>query len=60
MIHLWTGEYIEPPYYTRPAEYKGMKVPDVLLSGNDKKINKWKEEESNKLTKNWKYINSSE
>ena len=52
------GEIIETQYYTRPAEYRGMKVPDVLLSGNDKEINKWKEEQSKKLTKKWKEYNN--
>lgn len=32
---------LEPPVYTRPAEYKGWKVPDVLLSGHDAKIAEW-------------------
>ncbi|MCF8243188.1 MAG: tRNA (guanosine(37)-N1)-methyltransferase TrmD [Melioribacteraceae bacterium] len=54
------GEYLEPPYYTRPAEYRGMKVPQILLSGNDKKIREWKEEESKVLTEKWKKINSVE
>jgi tRNA (guanine37-N1)-methyltransferase len=52
------GEIIETQYYTRPAEYKGMKVPDVLLSGHEKEINKWKEEQSKKLTKKWKEYNN--
>ena len=52
------GEIIETQYYTRPAEYRGMKVPDVLLSGNDKEINKWKEEQSKKLTEKWKKFNN--
>jgi tRNA (guanine37-N1)-methyltransferase len=51
------GEKIEAPNFTRPAEYKGMKVPDVLLSGNDKEIKKWKEEQSGILTKRWKDFN---
>lgn len=51
---------IEAPYYTRPAEYRGLKVPEILLSGNDKSIKKWKEEESVKLTEKWKKINSLE
>jgi tRNA (guanine37-N1)-methyltransferase len=51
---------IEAPYYTRPAEYKGLKVPEVLLSGNDKKIEDWKEEQSEIMTKKWKNINSME
>jgi len=54
------GEKIEAPYYTRPAEYKGMKVPEVLLSGNDKLINEWKEGQSKILTKKWKNINRLE
>jgi len=52
------GEIVEAPYFTRPAEYKGMKVPDVLLSGNEKEIKKWKEEQSKILTKKWRDINS--
>ena len=39
------------PCYTRPAEYKGMKVPDILLSGNHKKIEEWRERKSIELTK---------
>ncbi|MGB5668363.1 MAG: tRNA (guanosine(37)-N1)-methyltransferase TrmD [Maribacter sp.] len=42
---------LAPPVYTRPAEYKGMKVPDVLLSGNFPKIEEWREEEAYKRTK---------
>lgn len=52
------GERIEAPYYTRPAEYKGLKVPDVLLSGNEKEIKNWKAEQSKILTENWKKINN--
>lgn len=37
---------LAPPIYTRPAEYKGWKVPDVLLSGNFKKIEQWREDEA--------------
>lgn len=37
---------VAPPAYTRPVEFKGWKVPDVLLSGNDKKIAEWKLEQS--------------
>jgi len=54
------GEKIEAPYFTRPAEYKGMKAPDVLLSGNDKLIKEWKEEQSKILTEKWKNINRQE
>lgn len=52
------GEVIEAQFYTRPAEYRGMKVPEVLLSGNDKEILKWKKEQSEILTKKWKEINN--
>lgn len=34
---------LDAPWYTRPAEYRGMKVPDVLLSGNHEEIAKWRE-----------------
>jgi len=37
---------IAPPVYTRPAEYKGWKVPDVLLSGNAAKIEEWRHQQS--------------
>ena len=42
---------VAPPTYTRPAEYNGWKVPDVLLSGNDKEITKWKYEMQIERTK---------
>jgi tRNA (guanine37-N1)-methyltransferase len=54
------GEEVEAPYYTRPADYRGMKVPEVLLSGNAKKIAEWKKTQSKILTGKWKNINSSE
>ena len=41
---------LEHPHYTRPAEFRGMKVPDVLLSGNHANINTWREQESLKRT----------
>ena len=42
---------LTPPVYTRPAEYKGWKVPDILLSGNDKLIDDWKQEQAYLRTK---------
>ena len=42
---------LAPPVYTRPAEYNGWKVPKVLLSGNPKLIDKWKEEQSIERTR---------
>ncbi|ROL57520.1 tRNA (guanosine(37)-N1)-methyltransferase TrmD [Bacteroidetes/Chlorobi group bacterium MS-B_bin-24] len=41
---------LEPPIYTKPAEFRGMKVPDVLLSGDHKKISQWRLEQSLKKT----------
>lgn len=37
---------LAPPVYTRPEDYKGNKVPDILLSGNHKAIEKWREEKA--------------
>ncbi|GET22166.1 tRNA (guanosine(37)-N1)-methyltransferase TrmD [Prolixibacter denitrificans] len=42
---------LSPPVYTRPADYKGWKVPDVLLSGNDQLIEDWKMEQAYERTK---------
>jgi tRNA (guanine37-N1)-methyltransferase len=42
---------LAPPVYTRPAEFRGRKVPDVLLSGNPKLIDEWSYEQSLELTK---------
>jgi len=44
------GGLLEYPQYTRPFEFRGMKVPDVLISGNHAKIDAWRLEESEKLT----------
>ena len=41
---------LAPPVYTRPAEYKGWKVPDILLSGNTPQIDMWREEQAYKRT----------
>ncbi len=42
---------LAPPVYTRPVEYKGLKVPDVLLSGNHAKIEQWRENKAVELTR---------
>jgi tRNA (guanine37-N1)-methyltransferase len=42
---------LSPPSYTRPAEYRGMKVPDVLLSGDHARIGAWRREQSERLTR---------
>jgi tRNA (guanine37-N1)-methyltransferase len=45
------GETLEFPQYTRPAEYNGMKVPDILLSGNHAQIQEWRKQNSPKAEK---------
>jgi tRNA (guanine37-N1)-methyltransferase len=42
---------IAPPVYTRPAEYNGWKVPEVLMSGHEAKIRQWREEQALERTK---------
>ena len=42
---------LAPPVYTRPAEYKGWRVPDVLLSGHERKIDEWRMEQAISRTK---------
>ncbi|HOH95658.1 MAG: tRNA (guanosine(37)-N1)-methyltransferase TrmD [Paludibacteraceae bacterium] len=44
-------DLLSAPVYTRPADYKGWKVPDVLLSGNDAKIQEWRMDQSLERTK---------
>jgi tRNA (guanine37-N1)-methyltransferase len=39
-------QLLAPPVYTRPAEWEGMKVPDILLSGHQAKIDEWRYEQS--------------
>lgn len=43
---------LAPPIYTRPSEYKGWKVPDILLSGNFPEIEKWREHKAYEHTQN--------
>lgn len=47
----FNNDRLDYPTYTKPREYEGMKVPDVLLSGNHKKIDEWRISESEKRTK---------
>lgn len=42
---------LAPPVYTRPAEYKGWRVPDILLSGHQRKIDEWKYEQALERTR---------
>lgn len=44
-------DLLEYPHYTRPREFMGMEVPEVLLSGNHKKIDEWRHEKSIEITK---------
>lgn len=43
------GDNLEYPQYTKPYDFRGMKVPDILLSGNHGEIAKWREEHSGKV-----------
>ncbi len=51
MHDSFQGNLLDFPQYTRPREYKGMKVPEVLLSGNHSLIESWRKEEQIKKTK---------
>ena len=51
LFDSFQDDLLAPPVYTRPAEYKGMKVPEILLSGNKKAIDDWKHEQSLERTK---------
>jgi tRNA (guanine37-N1)-methyltransferase len=42
---------LEYPHYTRPAEFRGMAVPDVLFSGDHSKIDRWRKQQSDARTK---------
>lgn len=42
---------LSPPVYTRPADYNGWKVPDILTSGNTKKVEEWRHEQAIERTK---------
>jgi len=43
------GDNLEYPQYTKPNDFRGMKVPDVLLSGNHGEVDKWRKEQSKRL-----------
>lgn len=47
----FTNKLLEHPQYTRPAEYDGQKVPEVLISGNHEQIKKWRQERAETKTK---------
>jgi tRNA (guanine37-N1)-methyltransferase len=51
LMDSFQDELLAPPVYTRPAEWQDMKVPDVLLSGNDKLIDAWRHDQSLERTR---------
>ena len=50
LMDSYQDNLLAPPVYTRPEDFRGWKVPDVLLSGNHANIEKWRHEESLKRT----------
>jgi len=50
-LESFSDNLLDHPQYTRPASFKNMKVPDVLIGGNHKGIQKWRKEQSLKITK---------
>jgi tRNA (guanine37-N1)-methyltransferase len=51
LLDSFQGELLDAPVYTRPADFRGMKVPDVLMGGDHKAIDEWRYQESLKKTK---------
>jgi tRNA (guanine37-N1)-methyltransferase len=51
LFDSFQDDMLAPPVYTRPADFNGWKVPDVLLSGNDAKIEEWREDQAYERTK---------
>ena len=51
LTDTFQDDLLAPPVYTRPAEYDGMKVPEILLSGHEKKIEEWRFNQSLERTK---------
>lgn len=51
LFDSFQDDLLAPPVYTRPADWEGMKVPDILLSGHDAKIEEWRYEQSIERTK---------
>ena len=50
LFDSFQDQLLAPPVYSRPAEFDGQKVPDILLSGNDKAIENWRHEQALKRT----------
>jgi len=51
LFDSYQDDMLAPPVYTRPAEFNGLKVPDVLTSGNEAAIEKWRDEQAQLRTK---------
>ena len=47
----FSADLLEYPQYSRPADFRGMKVPEILLSGNHKKIEEWRKKQALEITK---------
>ncbi|MCB0737742.1 MAG: tRNA (guanosine(37)-N1)-methyltransferase TrmD [Bacteroidetes bacterium] len=52
LLDSFQGELLDAPVYTRPAEFRGWKVPDVLMSGHEAKIDEWRYQQSLEKTQN--------
>ncbi len=50
-LRLFPGRHLAAPIYTRPADYKGWKVPEILLSGNEAKIRQWEFDQAMERTR---------
>jgi len=50
-VESFSNNLLEYPHYTRPNEFMGLKVPEVLISGNHAKVDKWRQQEALKITK---------
>jgi tRNA (guanine37-N1)-methyltransferase len=51
LLDSFQGDVLDAPVYTRPEDFRGLKVPEVLLSGDHKKIDAWRADQSLKKTK---------
>lgn len=51
LTDCFQDDLLAPPVYTRPAEFNGWRVPDVLLSGNFAQIDEWREEQALERTR---------
>lgn len=49
-LESFEGEYLDYPQYTRPREYRGMKAPEILFSGDHGEVEKWRHEQARQLT----------